>query len=247
VRSVVDEGLFRAGVRVTNTGNAMVTPVAEFTLMQILRALRHASALGIGPAADGWSVLALRPGLELAGCPIGVVGAGQIGRRVIRLLRAFDATVRVYDPFLAAADVAGLGATQAGLEDLLRESRIVTLHAPAIPATARMIGPAQLAAMPDGAWLINTSRASLVDTDALVRELRTGRISAALDVFDREPLPDDSPLRPLPNALLSNHAAFLTRECLQRLGDITVAEVGRFVRGEPLQNEVTIGMLEKMA
>jgi phosphoglycerate dehydrogenase-like enzyme len=249
VRSLVDESALRAGLRVTNTGNAMVVPVAEFTLMQILRALRHAVAgsapTPLGP--DSWSVWKGSPGTELAGCQVGVVGAGQIGRRVMALLRAFDAKILLYDPLLPASEARSLGVTPVGLRELLRRSRVVSLHAPSIPATERMIGAKELAAMPDGAWLVNTARSSLVDSDALLRELKSGRISAALDVFDREPLPGNSPLHGLPNVMLSPHAAFMTRECVQRLGDTTVEEVGRFLAGEPLRNEVTAGMLRTMA
>jgi phosphoglycerate dehydrogenase-like enzyme len=110
-----------------------------------------------------------------------------------------------------------------------------------------MIGARELAAMPDGAWLVNTARSSLVDSAALLRELRSSRMSAALDVFDKEPLPGDSPLRGLPNVMLSPHAAFMTHECLHRLGDITVDEVRRFLAGRPLRHEVTARMYGTMA
>jgi phosphoglycerate dehydrogenase-like enzyme len=140
-----------------------------------------------------------------------------------------------------------MGAVSTGLRDLLRASRVVTLHAPALPATRGMIGAAELTAMPDHAWLINTARSALVDTAALVSELKSGRLSAALDVFDEEPLPADSPLRGLPNVLLTPHAAFMTRECFRRFGESTVEEIRRFLAGEPLRHEVTARMLETMA
>jgi phosphoglycerate dehydrogenase-like enzyme len=249
VRSLVAGAFFGTGMRVTNTGDSMVTPVAEFTLMQILRALRQSVA---GPAtlplgSDSWSVWKGSPGNELAGCHVGVVGAGQIGRRVISLLRAFDARILLYDPLLPASEARAMGVTLLGLRELLRKSRIVTLHAPSIPATKGMIGKKELSAMPDGAWFINTARPSLVDSDALLRELESGRISAALDVFDREPLPADSPFRSLPNVMLTPHAAFMTHECLHRLGDITVDEVRRFLAGKPLRHEVTARMYRTMA
>ena len=247
VRTFIDESLLHAGVRVTNAGDAMTVPVAEFTLMQVLRALRFRTTEVPGTEEGGWSVYGLQAGFELAGCAVGVVGAGRIGRRVIQLLRAFGADVLVHDPLFSEADAAAIGVSTVGLDGLLRASRIVTLHAPDVPAARGMIGADELAAMPDGAWLINTARASLVDGDALMRELQCGRISAALDVFDDEPLPGDSPLRTLPNVLLTAHSAFLTCECLKRLGDAAVAEVRRFVLGEPLRNEVTADMLKTTA
>lgn len=246
VRPYVDASLFRAGVRVTNAGDAMTVPVAEFTLMQILRALRSGMRENAALKDAGWGICDNPAGSDLAGATVGVIGAGRIGRRVIRLLRAFDAIVRVHDPLLSEADAAAMDAARSSLDDLLRASRIVTLHAPAIAATRGMVGTRELALMPDGAWLVNTSRPSLVDGEALMRELRSGRLSAALDVFDREPLPADDPLRSLPNVLLSPHAAFMTVECLHRLGDAAVDEVLRFARDEPLRNEVTLDKIETM-
>lgn len=246
VRPYVDASLFHAGVRVSNAGDAMTVPVAEFTLMQILRALRSGMRENGAMKNAGWGICDNPAGNDLAGATVGVIGAGRIGRRVIRLLRAFDAIVLVHDPLLSEHDAAAMGAARGGLDDLLRASRIVTLHAPAIAATRGMIGARELALMPDGAWLVNTSRPSLVDGEALMRELRSGRLSAALDVFDREPLPADDPLRTLPNVLLSPHAAFMTVECLHRLGDAAVDAVLRFSRGESLCNEITLDMAETM-
>lgn len=246
IRPYVDASLFRAGVRVTNAGDAMTVPVAEFTVMQILRALRFGMLENAALKAAGWGAGGNLAGAELAGTVVGVVGAGRIGRRVIRLLRAFDAEVLVHDPFLTEADAAAMGVMSSGLDALLRASRIVTLHAPDISSTRGMIGARELALMADGGWLVNTSRPSLVNGEALLCELRSGRLLAALDVFDREPLPADSPLRGLPNVLLTPHAAFMTAECLHRLGDAAVGDVVRFLHGEPLANEVTADMMETM-
>jgi phosphoglycerate dehydrogenase-like enzyme len=178
---------------------------------------------------------------------VGIVGAGKIGQRVIRLLRAFEARVLLCDPFVTAADAVAMGATLTDLPSLLRQSAVVSLHAPAAPATRHMIAAAQLAAMRDGAWLINTARASLVDTGALVAELRSGRLFAALDVFDEEPLPPGSPLRGLPHARLTPHCAFITHPCLHRMGSAAVEEVRRFLSGEPLANEVTLAQRDRLA
>jgi phosphoglycerate dehydrogenase-like enzyme len=242
VRPYVDASLFRAGVRVTNAGDAMTVPVAEFTLMQILRALRSGMRENGALKSADWGICDNPAGHNLAATTVGVIGAGRIGRRVIRLLRAFDATVLVHDPLLTEADASAMGAARAGFDETLGAARVVTLHAPAIAATRGMIGARELALMRDGAWLVNTSRPSLLDGEALLRELRSGRLSAALDVFDREPLPAADPLRGLPNVLLSPHAAFMTVECLHRLGDAAVDAVLRFARGEPLDNEVTLEM-----
>ncbi len=133
------------------------------------------------------------------------------------------------------------------LDELLSNCRVIALHAPSTPQTYRMIGARELALMKDGALLVNTARASLVDSGAMLTELRNGRISAALDVFDEAPLPADSPLRRLANVILTPHVASHTVNTHFRQGEVTVDEVQRFVTGEPLRYAVTAEMLETMA
>jgi phosphoglycerate dehydrogenase-like enzyme len=101
--------------------------------------------------------------------------------------------------------------------------------------------------MPDGSSLVNTARSWLVDSDALLAELQTGRIDAALDVFDEEPLPLDSPLRGLPNVLLTPHRAAGTVECYLEMGEIVASEIERYVSGASLQYELTEVALARMA
>jgi phosphoglycerate dehydrogenase-like enzyme len=167
-----------------------------------------------------------------------VVGASRIGRRVIELLAPFDLDLLVSDPYLDAAAARRLGARLVGLDELFARSDVVSLHAPAVPATRGMIGAALLAAMRTGATLINTARGSLVDQDALVEQLRTGRIKAVLDVTEPEVTPADSPLWELPNVILTPHAAGALGNELHRLGAVAVDEVARLVAGEPLRHPV---------
>ena len=131
-------------------------------------------------------------------------------------------------------DAATLGVTRTSLDDLMTHSRVVALHAPVLPETRGMIGERELGLMPDGALLVNTARSSLVHRKKLLDELSSGRIDAALDVFDEEPLPADDPLRALPNVLLTPHEAGGTLEARRRAGEIVVAEVRRFLAGESL-------------
>jgi phosphoglycerate dehydrogenase-like enzyme len=187
------------------------------------------------------------PRHELHGCPIGVIGASRIGRAYISMVVRLGAQVRVFDPHLSRSEAAILGAHYSEFDDLLRHSQIVSLHAPALPNTREIIGKRELALLPDGAGLVNTARAWLVDTEALLAELRSGRIDAALDVFDTEPLPATDPLRGLPNVLLTPHVAAATVEAYRGAGEIVVAEIARFARQDRLHHEVTVDMLSRIA
>lgn len=248
IKRLLPPAVFANGRRVTHAAAAMAIPVSEATLLLILLCLRKFHLFDRVFRERGWSTARALPlGGDLAGKRVGVIGAGHTGRAVIRLLRALHADIWVYDPYLRAGDAAQLGANKAELEPLLRRCNIVTLQAPSTAETYRMIGAEQLSWLQDGAIFVNTARAHLVDEPALLAELQTGRIYAALDVFEREPLPDSSPFRALDNVILTPHAASHTFETHLRQGQIVVDEVSRFLRAGTLRYEVTLDMLETMA
>jgi phosphoglycerate dehydrogenase-like enzyme len=166
---------------------------------------------------------------------------------VIKRLQSFGCRIIVYDPFLSLAEIHDLEVESCEMDTLFELADIVSLHAPLLTTTRGMIGASQLARLHDGAILLNTAHAHLVDEDALLRELLSGRILAALDVFHEEPLPADSPLLALPNVLLSPHAGALTRETLFKQGQMMLDEVQRFLRGEPLAYEIFPDQLPNMA
>jgi phosphoglycerate dehydrogenase-like enzyme len=177
-----------------------------------------------------------------------VVAASYTGRVFIRLLRGFDVEILVFDPYLSAERAATMGAHKVDdLDEIFESCDVVSNHAPTTSETEGMIGAAQLAKLRDGALFVNTARANAIDYDALVRELQSGRIFGALDVFPKEPLAADSPLRGLPNVILSPHAAGGTIETGGRLGETVVDDLARFFRGEPLQHRITQQMLATMA
>ncbi|MEU3274460.1 hydroxyacid dehydrogenase [Saccharomonospora sp. NPDC006951] len=248
VKPFVTEQMWQRGIRVTQAGEAMAYAVGEvalaFTLALLHRIPRFDHALREGSLWD--EAKEAPPREELAENTIGVLGASRTGRHYIRLLRAIGARVLVADPHLSEAAAAELGATLCELDDLLSRSAIVAVHAPVLPETRHLLGARELALMPDGAGLVNTARSWLVDQEALLAELRKGRIDAALDVFDEEPLSTAHPLRSLPNVLLTPHEAAGTRQARRRQGALIVAEVDRFLRGQPLLHEVHAEDLSRM-
>jgi len=228
----------------------MAPVVGEFGLLLTLLSLRpvHKLDRAMHAGVDWRNIKTTTTGDELAGQRIGVIGAGNTGRAYIRLVRALGVETWAYDPYLTDARAAELDVKRvATLDELLRECSIISLQAPSTPETHHMIGRRELGLMPDGARLINTARSWLIDGDALLAELKTGRISAALDVYDEEPLPADHPLRSLDNVILTPHVASATPQCHFRQGQITSDEVERFLRGESLRHEVTPQMLAIMA
>lgn len=247
VKSVVSDALWARGVRVTSNASVNGRPVAQFVLGMLFACLKDVFAYQVAFKTQGREAWRRRPGL--AGyyrTPVGVIGAGNVGRALLRFLQPHDFQVRVYDPYLSEAEARELGAERASLEEVLRHSRAVVLVAPNIPENRHMIGAAQLALLPDGGYFINPGRGALVDHDALIAELQSGRITACLDVTDPEPPPEGSPLYSLPNCILTPHVAgSLNDECF-RLGDQAAEEVRRLVSGEPFANEVTEEALRRM-
>jgi D-3-phosphoglycerate dehydrogenase len=206
----------RHGVVVTTTGPANAGAVAEYTFALLLALLRHIPQAEAGMRAGAWARAPLI-GESLQGKTLGIVGFGAVGARVARIADGFGMQV-----IAAAGRAAPASPKQVPvfpLRDMLRMADIVSLHARLVPATQGMIDAAMIAAMKPGAVLVNTARGELVDEVALITALRSGRLSgAALDTYAIEPLPDDSPLRRLPNVVLSPHVAGQTRDAVVKVG-----------------------------
>ncbi len=233
------------GLVVSSAADANAVPVAELTLAMILLAGKDVFGLRERYRRERMFALGeIQPGIGNFRRRVGIVGASRIGRQVVQLLKPFDLAVSLTDPYVS---VPPAGVRLLELDDLLRESDVVSLHAPATPETHHLLDKRRLALIPDGGVLINTARGSLVDTDALVAELAGGRISAILDVTDPEPLPADSPLFDLPNVFLTPHIAGSHGNELDRLGRTVVAELERLITGVPLAHQILPGDLDRAA
>ncbi|MFE1861054.1 hydroxyacid dehydrogenase [Streptomyces anandii] len=248
VRALVGEELWERGIAVSSAVAANALPVAEYTLGMILLTGKDAFALRDRFRATGAPLSpADTAGVGNHGRRVGVIGASRVGRRLLELLRPFDFEVLLYDPYVSDAEAAGLGAAPLALEELLRRSDIVTLHAPDLPETRRLLDGPRLALIRDGGVLVNTSRGALVDHDALTRELVSGRLRAVLDVTEPEPLPAGSPLHTLPNVFLTPHIAGSLGNELERLGLTVVEELERLAAGLPPAHRVRRADLARVA
>ena len=246
IRPFATDALYGRGVLVTQAGAGMARSVAEvsltFTLALLHRVPQMHDALRRG--AGWWDPALVQH--EILGARIAVIGASRTGRAYLELVRALGADPVLVDPTVSEEEAAALGAPLRSLEDALSMASIVAVHAPTLPETHHLIGARELALMSDGAGLVNTARSWLVDEQALLAELAIGRLSAAIDVFDEEPLPADSPFRTAPGALLTPHRAAGTQEGRRRQGRIVTAEISAFVAGSPLQHAISREQLAVM-
>lgn len=205
----------RRGVTVYNVPGRNAVAVAEFTIGLILAECRNIGRAHASLAAGGWRkhFSNEQQDTELSGKTIGLVGFGLVGQSVAERLHAFGIKLLVHDPYQPAPRIERCLGQAVSLEELLRESDVVSLHARLPAGQPPLIGAQELSWMKPAAYLINTARAHLVDAGALVEALRQGRIAgAAIDVFEREPLAPDDALRGLDNVTLTPHLAGSTRE-----------------------------------
>ena len=184
---------------------------------------------------------------HLFGATVGIIGASDVGRQVMRLLRPFDVRLLLFDPHLDAAAAGALNAEKVALDELFARADIVSLHAPSVPETRHMVGAAQLQRLRDGALLVNTARGSLVDQEALIRAAGSGRIRVALDVTTPEPLPADSPLRTMPNVIITPHLAGQGRYGHLRIGAATLRALEEFFGGRPVTGAVDHARWDRLA
>lgn len=170
----------------------------------------------------------------LKGQTLGLIGLGEIGGRVAKIAQAFGMHILTWSPHMTTERAAAVGATSVSLDDLLKQSHIVSLHLVASPTTKGLLNQEKLSLMrPDG-LLINTSRSTLIDTPALVEALRNHQIGgAALDVFDQEPLDPQHPLRTTPNTLLTPHLGFVAKPVFQSFVDGVVESLEAWLDGKP--------------
>jgi D-3-phosphoglycerate dehydrogenase len=229
------------GIAVCNIPDYCVDEVADHTLAFILCSTRQVVPNTSLIQGGKWGLAGPLSALQaLSNLTVGVIGYGRIGRAVVKRVLAFGARVLVFDPVIPAEQIAaGGGAPVPTLADLLPQCDIVTPHCPSTAQTKKMFNAAAFASMKAGAILINVGRGDLVDTPALIAALQSGRLAgAALDVFDPEPVPPDSPLLRLPGVIFSAHIASGSPQAVRKLRENAAALIVSALKGEPLANVV---------
>ena len=223
------------GVHVLNASPAFALPVAEAALGMALDVARGISAADRAMRA-GTETYGLESNDEaflISGQPVGIVGFGDLGRELHRLLAPFRCPTTVYDPWLPDLVIERAGARPASLDEVLTTSRIVFVFAAVTTENEGFLGRAELERMRPDAVLVLMSRAGVVDFDALTDLVEGGRLRAATDVFPTEPVAADDPVRRLDGLLLSPHRAGGMREAFLRIGELAVADLELVLRGLP--------------
>ena len=229
------------GIPVANNGGANAIPVAEFAMTLILSCNRHLPAAHSDTREGAW----MRPALdgygsyELFGKTVGIVGAGRIGSTIAGMLRGFETETLYYDP-IRSERAEEFGATRVQLDELMRRSDVVTLHADLNRTSRKLIGAHELDLMKPDAILVNTCRGPVVDEAALIEVLRVGGIrGAGLDVFEEEPVDPNNPLLTMDNVVVAPHVAGKSSESYPRRVRFAFENMQRVWDGEPPQSVVT--------
>lgn len=220
------------GVTVCGTESPASAP-GELTWALILAISRNLVAEATGMAGGGWQTTI---GRDISGRTLGVIGLGRIGGQVATVGQAFGMRVLAWSQHLTAERAAEVGAVAVPFDRLLSESDVVTVHLVLSERTRGLLGRDQLAMMKPDATLVNTSRAGIVDTDALLHALDNGHLGGVgLDVFDEEPLPADHPLRTSPRTLLTPHLGYVTQRVYQTFYSGVVEDIVAFLDGKPVR------------
>jgi phosphoglycerate dehydrogenase-like enzyme len=229
------------------TRDAVRRPVAEGIITLLLALAKQLPAKERLVRGGRWAEKVRYPGLGMSGRTLGSIGVGNIGAELFRLLRPFDLRrMLAYDPYVSEAQAAALGVTMVDLDTLLAESDFVCINCPLNNETFHLLDEARLRRMKPTALLINTARGPIIDQAALTRALQERWIAgAALDVFEREPLPADDPLMQLDNLILSPHAIAWTDDLVRGNGEGACQNILTVLRGEAPAYTVNREVIER--
>jgi phosphoglycerate dehydrogenase-like enzyme len=234
-RSLDVEACTRQGVTVCNTTGADAPYATAELALGLMIAAARAIPIADSTMRSGGFQRGVPLGRGLAGKTLGVVGLGRLGARMARYALALDMNVAAWSPNLSAAKAEEAGARLVGKSDLMSGSDVISLHMVLSPRSRGLIGAEDIARMKLGAILINTSRGPLVDEAALVAAVQAGKIIAALDVYDKEPLPPDHPLRASGRTVLTPHLGYGVAETWRSFYPQSVENAEAFLDGKPIR------------
>jgi D-3-phosphoglycerate dehydrogenase len=231
------EAATQRGVVVMNSVGASAVSTAEHTVALVLALARHIPQAHRSVTSGEWDRTTHR-GVELYGKTLGVIGLGRVGREVARRMRAFEMKIIAVDPAVGTDDATAVGAVLADMDDLLRESHVITVHVPLESGTTLLIGEAEIALMRDGALLVNCSRGGVVSEEAVQAALESGKLAGvALDVYAEEP-PGAHPLFGHPKCVFTPHIGAATSEARIRVHTEAALAVAEALDSGVIRNAV---------
>ena len=220
------------GVTVCGTGG-VGSPTSELAVGMMIALMRDIPRQFDSMKKGGWQT---RPGFDLAGKTMGMLGLGKLGGAVARVANAFDMKVIAWSQNLTDARAAECNATRVEKDALFRQSDVISIHLVLSDRSRGLVGERELSLMKPSAYLVNTSRGPIIDEKALLKALQQKKIAgAALDVYGEEPLPKDDPIRKLDNVLLTPHLGYVTAENLSKMYADVVADIAAFLDGKPIR------------
>ena len=247
VKGIVSEELYKKGIKVSSCACELSRGVSEMAMGLAIASAKNIFAFNDMIHSGKWPEDKSSAN-ELYDINIGVVGCGFAGAHFVELLQNYGVNVMVYDPGRSKEYIEALGARKVELDEIFKESDILSLHAPSIDSTYHMVNEKTLSMMKQNAILINTARGSLIDEKALAECMMKGKLKyACLDVTDPEPPAEDNPLRKIPNCIFTPHVAGLANNGQLKIGRHVCEEIERFESGKQLNSEVTWEMLSTIA
>jgi phosphoglycerate dehydrogenase-like enzyme len=247
IRKLVARDLIEQGLQVTNWGSVISNTVAECTLLLILAALRRVGNWSVAMRTKGeWKTGRHPDTLSLFGRRVGLHGLGAISRELVRLLQPFDVQLSAFSPSVSDETFEQLNVRRSEtLEDLFSTADVLVELAPGKPANHHIVGDALLQLLPENAVFVNLGRGMVVDEDALVRASQQRGLHIALDVYETEPLPVDSPLRSLDNITLLPHLGGPTPDRRRDCGELALQNLENYLKSQPLANLIDLNTYDR--
>lgn len=238
VARVVTDAVYEKGIHVLSGNEAFAICVAEGTVGYMIAALRDLRGNERLMQQNGWKP-ALFSNRTLLEKTVGIVGYGSISKYLLEMLKPFRVKILLYSNHTTEEEAQRLGVKKATLEEIFTACDIVSLHCARSPATYHLVNRQLLDRMKPGALIVNTSRGDVIDEQVLTEYLAAGKICAALDVFEKEPLAMDSPLRQLDNVYLQPHLGGPTMDYRCAAARLVLEDIRRYQLGQPMENEIS--------
>ena len=247
IKPIISDEFIQRKIRITNSAVAIGEGVAESALGFAISACKGFYQLSRDTKSGLWQDNIKTTVTDFYDITVGVISGGYVGRHMVKLLKNFHVDILLYDPILTKEQIEEIGAKKVELSELLSQSDVVTVHAPAISQTENMLNKSNLPLIKDGAVLINTARGTIINEADLIEELKKNRFFACIDVTNPEPPAKDNELRKLDNVVLTPHIAGTATNGLKRVALHVCEEIDRLLKGEKMRTEVNLDNLSKLA